>query len=67
MAERNQLERAQRAATKLVDGMKHKPYEDRLDALNLFPQSHRRLRGDFICARKILLGEFGGELLSIIV
>ena len=44
----NQLERVQRAATKLVYGLRQVPYWNRMEILNLYPLDVRRLRGDLI-------------------
>ncbi len=57
MADINQLERVQRLATRLVTGLRHVPYEDRLRQLNLFSLKRRRLRADLILACKIFKGE----------
>ncbi|GAA51611.1 hypothetical protein CLF_106463 [Clonorchis sinensis] len=42
------VERVQRAATKVVAGLKSMDYETRLAVLDLFPLEYRRLRGDYI-------------------
>ena len=44
----------------LVDGISGLESEDRLKALNLFPQEYRR--GDFITLRMILREDYGPEL-----
>ena len=62
MAEKNLLERVQRSATKLVEGLSRLPYNSRLKELDMFPQSYRRIRGDIIFLRKIMRGELGDEL-----
>ncbi len=53
----NQLERAQRLATRRVRGLHHAPYEERVHQLNLFPLERRRLRADPILEFKIFKGE----------
>ena len=59
------IERVQKRATKMINGISNLEYEDRLKMLDMFSLKYRRLRGDLIEVYKFVHGQHIGYLKNL--
>ena len=59
------IEKIQRRLTKMIRGLTHVPYEERLKQLGLPSLRYRRLRGDMITIFKLVTGKLNVDLSSL--
>jgi len=60
--DKNNVEKLQRRATKLLKDVKHLSYVERLKYLSLPTLQYRRFRGDMIMVNKLLSGIFDSNI-----
>ena len=56
LEDKKNIEKIQRRATKIIDGMQNLPYEERLRQLDLPSFEYRRTRGDLMQCFKLMEG-----------
>ena len=61
------LESVQRRMTKMIQGLRNIPYEDRLRSLNLHSLERRRVRGDMIEVFKWMKGINSGDINKVLL
>ena len=61
------LESVQRRMTKMIQGLRNIPYEDRLKSLNLHSLERRRVRGDMIEVFKWMKGINSGDINKVLL
>ena len=63
--DQRKVEKVQRRATRLLPSLRDKPYEERLETLQLPSLAHRRHRGDMILLYKIINNYFNSDFSTL--